>query len=238
MQTQNVIVHGLWIGDRLSLMEHLTLRSFLACGHRFVLWVYSPLTDRLPEGVEVRDAAQIVPRERVFSYRAGRFRGSFAGFSDLFRYKLLYDHGGWWSDLDVACLKPLDFDQWYAFHPHGRLGLVGSVLKAPPKSELMRRCCIWTARNVDADNTVWTKPIRILVSEVRRLDLSRYVLPPETALADWRDGEKYAVTSAAPPPGLHLIHWCNEWLKSQGFDKNSPVPGTTYHAILRSHGLI
>ncbi|MGO9112311.1 MAG: hypothetical protein ACLP9L_24035 [Thermoguttaceae bacterium] len=30
MLSQNLTVHGLWIGERLSLMEQLTLRSFVA----------------------------------------------------------------------------------------------------------------------------------------------------------------------------------------------------------------
>jgi hypothetical protein len=238
MLAQNITVHGLWIGTRLSLMEQLTLRSFVACGHHFVLWLYEPLEHDVPPGVEVCDAAKIVPRERVFCYKAGPRPGSYAGFSDLFRYKLLYDCGGWWTDLDVACLKPLDFDQWYAFHPHAELGLVGSVLKAPPRSELMRSCAGWTAQNVDEWNVVWTRPIRILVEETRRLGLERYVLPTPAALADWHEGEKYARTAAAPPPELHLLHWCNEWLSAWHFDKNAPIPGTTYYALLEAHGLV
>jgi hypothetical protein len=238
MLSQNLIVHGLWIGKRLSLMEQLTLRSFVACGHRFVLWLYDQLEHDVPPGVEVRDACKIIPRDRVFCYKAGIRPGSYAGFSDLFRYKLLYDCGGWWSDLDVACLKPLDFDTWYAFHPHTNLGLVGSVLKAPPCSDLMRRCAVWTAENVDEWNVVWTRPIRVLVHEARRLRLDRYVLSAETALADWHDGEKFATTAAPPPPGLHVLHWCNEWLGSRRFDKNAPIPGTAYHALLKAHGLI
>ena len=212
--------------------------SFVACEHRFVLWLYGPLEHNVPPGVEIRDAAQIVPRDRVFCYKAGMRPGSYAGFSDLFRYKLLYDLGGWWSDLDAVCLRPLDLDAWYAFHPHNDLGLVGSVLKAPPKCELMRECAVWTARNVDAWNVVWERPIRILVAEVKRLGLGGYVLSPQAALANWREGEKYATTAAPLPPGLHVLHWCNEWLAARGFDKNAPIPGTTYHALLQSHGLL
>jgi hypothetical protein len=238
MHAQNLTVHGLWIGPQLSLMEQLTLRSFVACGHRFVLWVYGPLEQDVPKGVEVRDASTIIPRERVFCYKAGMRPGSYAGFSDLFRYKLLYDLGGWWSDLDVVCLKPLDFDTWYAFHPHIDLGLVGSVLKSPPRTELMKLCATWTAQNVDEWNVVWTRPIRILVYEAQRLGLAQYMLPAGTALVDWRDGEKYATSADAPPPGLHVLHWGNEWLNTRQFDKNSPIPGTAYYVLLKCHGLI
>jgi mannosyltransferase OCH1-like enzyme len=29
--------------------------------------------------------------------------GSYAGFADHFRYKLLLEKGGWWPDLDMPC---------------------------------------------------------------------------------------------------------------------------------------
>ena len=32
--------------------------------------------------------------------------GSLAAFSNLFRYKLLLERGGWWVDTDVICLRP------------------------------------------------------------------------------------------------------------------------------------
>ncbi|MHB1036578.1 MAG: glycosyltransferase [Pirellulales bacterium] len=238
MLSQNLTVHGLWIGPRLSLMEQLTLRSFTACGHKFALWLYGPLDSDVPAGVEIRDAQEVLPAKDVFCYQAGPRPGSYAGFSDVFRYKLLYDHGGWWSDLDVACLRPLDFEQWYAFSPSDGLGLIGNVMKAPPRSDLMRRCFLWAVKHVDAQNTDWLKPIRVLVAEVRRMRLAEYVLPPNVISPQWKDGERFATTAAEPPADLHLIHWCNEWLKSQNFEKDRPLSGTTYHALLAKHGLI
>ena len=206
MLAQNLTVHGLWIGERLSLMEQLTLRSFVACGHRFVLWLYGRLEEDVPPGVEVRDACTIIPRQRVFSYKAGIRPGSYAGFSDLFRYKLLYDCGGWWSDLDVVCLKPLDLDAWYAFHPHIDLGLVGSVLKAPPRSELMRRCATWTAENVDEWNIVWTRPIRILVQEAQRSGwVIRLAAEVRWSIARRREVRDDSRSGAAQPARATLV---------------------------------
>jgi hypothetical protein len=219
-------------------MEQLTLRSFTACGHQFILWIYGTIENAVPDGVEVRDAVEILPAEKVFCYRSGRFPGSYAGFSDIFRYKLLYEYGGWWTDMDVTCLLPLDFEQWYAFTPHVEMGLVGSVMKVPPKSDLMRRCFLWAIENVDSSNTDWIKPIRVLVGEVNRMGLNKFILPSSAVSPVWRDGEKYAMSSAAPHAGLHIIHWCNEWLISRRFDKNHPIPGTVYHALLTKHGLI
>ncbi len=114
----NVVVNGMWVGAHLSLMELLTLKCFVDHGHRFLLWTYGQIPqDELPEGVELRDASSIIPAREVFSYRRGPHAGSYAGFSDIFRYNLLHDRGGWWVDMDVACLKSFDFPEPYVFRP-------------------------------------------------------------------------------------------------------------------------
>jgi hypothetical protein len=85
------IVHGLWIGKRLSKMELLTIHSFLRHGHEFHLWLYDDLETPLPPQVVVEDAGTILPQSRIFRKRqvdseSGVGRGSVsAPFSDLFR---------------------------------------------------------------------------------------------------------------------------------------------------------
>jgi hypothetical protein len=43
---------------------------------------------------------------------ANRFVQTFA---DLFRYKMLYERGGWWVDLDLILLRPLTHPHPYCF---------------------------------------------------------------------------------------------------------------------------
>ena len=49
----NLVVHGMWIGERLSKLELLTIRSFLHHGHEFHLWLYDPLDTPLPSEVVI-----------------------------------------------------------------------------------------------------------------------------------------------------------------------------------------
>ena len=44
----------------------------------------------------------------VFLYKRGEGAGGVAGFSDLFRFQLLHEYGGWWVDTDVICLSKRD----------------------------------------------------------------------------------------------------------------------------------
>ncbi|MBU0763751.1 MAG: hypothetical protein KJ607_02835, partial [Bacteroidetes bacterium] len=179
MKNENKIVHGLWIGHRLSKLELLTLHSFVNNGHVFFLWIYNTIETPVPDGVIIKDANEILPAERVFRYRYtnqfGHGKGSLGGFSDIFRYKLLYEYGGWWTDMDVCCLKPLDFEEPYVFRTHHDLELVGNIMKCPRESELMVRCYEQASLEVDEDNRDWHKPIEILNNHVKQLGLTHYI---------------------------------------------------------------
>ena len=108
------IIQGLWVGNPLSKMEQMCIKSFLYWGHEFHLYVYEPI-ENIPEGTIVKDANEILSKDVIFTYQNGDEKGSFAGFSNFFRYKLIYDKGGFWVDMDTICLKPFDFTSPYVF---------------------------------------------------------------------------------------------------------------------------
>ena len=76
----------LWIGERMGAVERACLRSVMRQGHGVALYCYRT-PHGVPAGVELRNAGEIVPESRVFTGR----NGSFAAFSDWFRYELLKD---------------------------------------------------------------------------------------------------------------------------------------------------
>ncbi len=102
MATDRQIIQGLWIGSELSVMEQLSIASFLRSGHEYHLYVYGEMKN-VPRGCVIRDASEILPAERIFQYPQ---YPSYAGFANFFRYKLLLERGGWWADTDVICLQP------------------------------------------------------------------------------------------------------------------------------------
>ncbi len=235
----NHTINGMWVEGRLSLMELLTLASFVDHGHRFLLWTYGGiLNNDLPDRVELRDASGIIPASEVFRYKRGPHAGSYAGFSDIFRYKLLYDRGGWWVDMDVTCLKRFNFPEPYVFRPHYLLRVVGNMMKAPRRSPLMGRCYRRAKRAVNEDNEDWHKPVRILERECARPEYRKYLIPREFVTRDEADVFRLATRERKLGDDLYMVHWCNELLRLRGVDKNRPIPGTAYHALLRRHGLI
>jgi hypothetical protein len=237
----NKIVHALWIGEYLSDMELMTIRSFIHQGHSFYLWLYKPLKTPLPEGTVCMDAAMIIPEERIFRYRYknqfGHGKGSLGGFSDIFRYKLLFEHGGWWTDMDMTCLKPLNFTEPYVFRTHQILTLVGNLMKCPPKSELMRICYERAFREVNADNRDWHKPIQILADEVKFFKLENYIRD-FTNPDSWKLIRKMLVGKTSIPKHWYAIHWVNEEWKRNKVNKKTVVPDSVFGDMISKYGLM
>lgn len=148
-------VFSFWHGSSLSTIELLSIKSFLNQGHKFVLYVYD-MDMEVPPNVIKKNANDIISHNDIFKYC-----GSFATFSDLFRYKVLYEYGGIWVDLDMVCVKPLviDSDFYFASERTIQKGpyrnrtrvevATNAILKATPKSEfykeLFNKC--WNIRN-------------------------------------------------------------------------------------------
>jgi hypothetical protein len=219
MKEDNRVVHGLWIGDRLSKLEQLTLLSFVRHGHEFHLWLYTDLRTPLPRGVMVRDANTVIPREKVFTKRdtdpeTGVGRGSVGSpFSDMFRYKLLYEHGGYWADLDITCLKPLDISEPYLFRHH-RVGVVGNIMKCPRGSRLMHDTYEQSCA-VSDEHSEWLLSNRILSRNVERLCLTSYIRDRFCNDDSWWHAVGPMVEGNAPvPKEFFVFHWINEFWRT------------------------
>ena len=215
------IVHGLWMQSKLTFLELLTINSFLAKGAEFHLWHYEDITTPLPKGCVLRNGEDLIPKNEIFLYPKEMYLGfggnSYVGFSEIFRYKVLYEYGGWWSDMDVTCLRPLEeIEDEYFFRFHGVLSIVGNIMKVPPKSELMKTCLERSLKVVNSECKDWHLAIRILCYEVERLGLDKYIhynccnldrLDVVWKLAHEPDGYKKFVSDK-----WKFIHWCNSVL--------------------------
>ncbi len=176
------IVQSLWIGGRLSTMERLSIVSYLEHGHPFHLYVYGPVAN-IPDGTIVRSGQEILPSDEIFCYQHGYGQGSFAAFANCFRYKLLRDRGGCWSDLDIVCLRPLDFAADHVVgkerRPNEAPQVNNALIKAPVGSPLMHYC-FEASWKVDRSNLRWGQigpaPLRQAIEE---LDVPVRILEPE-----------------------------------------------------------
>ena len=220
------IIQGLWVGNELSVMEQLSIASFLRNGHEYHLYVYDDLKN-IPSGTTIKDGNEILPASRIFQYKQ---QASYSGFSNFFRYKLVLERGGWWVDTDTICLKTFDFEAEYVFSSEFAMGEVfinSGIFKAPPGSDVMSyawRVC----ESKDPERIIWgeTGP-RLMAAAVREFSLESYTQAPEVfcpiGYADWHkvlepDAElKLSDRSYA-------IHLWNERWRAAGQDKNATYP--------------
>ncbi|MEA2464412.1 MAG: hypothetical protein QOJ98_2159 [Acidobacteriota bacterium] len=226
-------IQSLWIGGALSPMEQLSIASFLHHGHAFDLYVYDEVTN-VPIGTTLRDANEILPRDRIFRYRE---HDTVSGFSNYFRYRMLLEKGGWWVDTDVVCLRPFDFDTDHVFASEPtRDGSTPTscVIRAPRGGAAMQLA--W--ERCDARDTTslgWGETGPRLVKEiVRDCALEQFVQPPEVfcpvPFFAWR-----TIVDGTPPrfdAPTRAIHLWNDMWRRAGTSKDDVPPGTLYAELM------
>lgn len=121
-----------WHGP-LSWLEVLCITSFLRRGHKVAVYSYDAIAG-LPQGAEWRDAAQVLPPEKLVFYKG---KGTPGVFSDHFRYAVLQQSFGVYADLDIYCVRPIEGppDYLMAWERHGSVN--GAVLHIPAGAPLL-----------------------------------------------------------------------------------------------------
>lgn len=118
-------INFMWVGSSLTELGVLSLQSFNRLGYKCVLWIYDDI-DNIPEYVEVKDADTILPLKE----------GRVSNFSDYFRYTLIYEHGGCYSDLDNIALNRLP-EQEYLFSGNENNYTCAHLIRAPKGAEIL-----------------------------------------------------------------------------------------------------
>lgn len=236
----NERVQGLWIGSELSVMEQLSIASFLQNGHEYHLYVYDAVKN-VPARTVIEDANEVLPASRIFQYK---HQASYAGFANFFRYKLLLERGGWWVDTDVVCLKPFDFDDEYVFASEmdGEHEVIASgIIKTPAGSSVMANA--WqVCEQKDPQQLKWgeTGP-RLMTEAVRKFSLEHYKKPPQVfcplGFAEWRRVLEPAAEGLVHDD-TYGIHLWNEMWRAAGQDKNGTYDRNCLYERLKAKYLL
>jgi hypothetical protein len=248
-ETSLPIIQSMWIGSELSVMEQLSISSFLQNGHLYHLYVYDEVKN-LPEDVVLKDASKIIDPNKIFKYKD---RDTYAGFANIFRYKLLLEEGNFWVDTDVACLKPFDFFNDYVFVKTRRLKLFGNldetfrvencIIKAPKGSDIMRYCYEASSRRDPKELEFGETGPYFLRPTVIKFNLQKYVARAETFCPiDWPQWYKFLspskLVSCIELAKMFLyrtkgVHLWNEMWRLNGIDKNATFPKSCIYERLK-----
>jgi hypothetical protein len=197
----NTVVQGLWIGPTLSCIEQLCILSFIKHGHDFHLYTYEKIKN-VPAGCTIKDANLILPESDIFYYDSTQSlsgKKTPAAFSNLFRYKLLLDKGGYWVDMDMVCLRPFNFKDQYVFSSEmsrdGQMINCG-VMKCPKNSDFARYCYN-VCRNKDKTKIKWGEIGPNLTKEgIYKFELETYVKSYDTFCPVDYNSLKYFTTES------------------------------------------
>ena len=233
-------IQSMWIakpGVPFSTMEKLCMKSFMANGHTFHLYLYDSV-EGVPEGVILEDANDIIPRTVVdlFNYRAQ--------FSDLFRYMLVYKKGGWWVDMDIVCLRPFVFDAEVVVS-----GADGCIHNSPFKTEPGNKWLGYALDLIQEKHDRWKVmdwseiggPLLTLAAKTIPMDVvDQFLFDPFQNSSGY---ERYILPDAPPYPeetySLHLHHAC--WTLGLGgqvsLDPDATYPKSSIYETLKARYL-
>jgi len=239
----NKVVQGLWVGNRLSAMEKLSIRSFLCNGHEFHLYVHGTC-EGIPKGTVVKDANNIIDKSEISGYL------NLAVFSDMFRYTLLQRKSPrWWVDLDTIALRPFEFQEDYVFASEylqtGQCLVDNGILKVPKENHLIRlaldRCKLQDKAHPTGllSHGALAMGPELMTALAKELDLLRYVKPPSvfTGIAPWDIPnafiDPYVNLDLSQAHAVHM--WQSRWTTT-GQDKDEKYhPNSLYERLKQKY---
>jgi hypothetical protein len=247
----------LWIGAALGGVERACARSIMRQGHPLVLYCYEEPRG-VPEDVELRDAADILPADSIVHHE----NGSVSLFSNRFRYELLRLGRGVWVDTDCYLLAPLPDDRPHLFSRDPDGFIMTALMRVPQDSPLLpaliepfseqvvprwlrprARAAAWWRLRTTGRTQIARMPWgslgpKALTAVARRHGVDGWALPPEVlAPVHWPD----AGWILDPSIGLETVttsrtvavHLYNEVIKSF---KDRPAPPGSFLARLHEEG--
>jgi len=180
-----VVINMLWVGSKLSRMEYYSIKSFIKVGYEIHLWCYEDI-ENVPQDVIIKDGNLILNIEDIFLLKQ-----SFLPFSDIFRYKMLYELGGYWADIDMICLKRFDTDDDYIISSEytmqngaykSKLSYVSNIgILKSPKNSLFYKDLYNTCSNYqfNKNNNDKLKYMKIFRKKLVKYEYEKYIRPPD-----------------------------------------------------------
>lgn len=225
------LVNTFWSGIALTPVEAACLRSFVRRGIHVRFFSYDAV--ELPAGLEWVDASEVLPRDKLF-----HFEGSPSAFSNIFRYKLLLEQGGWWVDTDVVLQAGSlpELSHYWAWQDLRRIN--GAVLRFPKGDPLCASLLAesqsrsghlprWGALGPDLlTELIWNSPYQAIAQPVA-----------STYPVHWLQTHYFWFPEFAPAvhrlcAGASFVHLWNSVFPRMGLDLARAVPEGSYLAGL------
>lgn len=233
----NKIIQSLWIRGELSNNELLSIRSYLYHEHDFHLYTYE-VPKNVPPKTIIKDANEIIPRTKIFKDS----ENSPAGFSDWFRFKLLYEKGGWWVDLDTVCLRPFDIENKYCFSTEvdalGPVLVNATYIKSRAKAGFLKECLEFIEKKEIKDIRFGEFGLTLYRKILLKYEIVDFIKSPEAFCPiNWFDLSNLLTQyDYTPSENTYAIHLWNHIWKRGCLNKNATYhPQSIYERLKRKY---
>lgn len=224
-------ISSIWIGERLSCMERLCIRSYLRFGHPFRLYAYGT-PEGVPAGTELVDAGTILPESAIFRST----NGAVGDFANFFKASVLLRDGGCWTEMDEVCLRPWDGLGSFISSEAGEDGSVQidqAAISIEPGHALMAYLVESCERRLK-DNAPFewgTFGVTAFQAAVKAHGLESRVLPPDHFCPlPWWKAEDLMRPGNIPESAYGIQLWNEAW-RRKGWDKDTVPKGSLYEKL-------
>lgn len=231
----------------ISQLEILCIKSWLDNGFEFNLYTYN-LDDRVfnyfnnnYKNFNLLDANEIVLFGDMFSDDRG---AGVAGFSDYFRFKMIYKTGFAWVDLDMVCLNNFDMDSDYLFIKEKIKDgneyyeqITTSMMKFPAGSEFGGYLITESEKLIDNRRII---PWGIIGPEFLNQiciekGLEKYALNyKEACQISYYEVEKFIFKNVEFDSNQKCLHLYNEMWRGVGINKNNKYNNKSIYEKLKN----
>lgn len=242
-----------WDNQPISKLELLTLRSFCNYSNDVSIFTYNTkIFKDFNQSIRIVDANEIISEDLKFYY-AGNGNcpnSSIVGFSDIFRYKLLHQVGGWYCDMDTACIEQvddIDSINEIVVRPHREFDYISNICKFPKGHPVLMDLYDTTVSKVTRQNNNWNLPLQIFRDAIIKYQLTSHCAAQEhfgddSFLTDIKPllYEKYYNLKAS---NRKIIHWCSSaiktgrWSANHFYNTNNPLPGTMLSYLYNKYSI-
>ncbi|MCV3346541.1 glycosyltransferase [Campylobacter lari] len=230
----------------ISLMELLSIKSFIDNGYKFILYTYNlddkifRTLDELFNDFELKNANEIVPFKNYFRDDRG---AGVAAFSDYFRFNLLYLKGGVWVDLDMICLNYIDLNEEYIFtqevdEDNTKSRITTSFLKFPQYSDFGKSLIQETEKIINKRKQIPWGIIGpwFLADCVKKCGLENFAWDyKRTCQISWCNAKNFLDNNASIDTSQPFLHLFSEMWRTHNLNKNFLYKKGIYGKLLKKH---
>jgi hypothetical protein len=230
---------SLWVGGALSPLAWLSLSSFAAKAQSIELYCYEQID--LPRGVAWMPADDIIRKDQIY-----QIAGSYPPFSDIFRWTLLREKGGWWVDTDVFFLGGQFQSSKVMLAQESQDHICNAIMRFPKNHACLKYILsearlypLAQYRWADLGPNILTRATALfglydqlvapnLFYPIHPAEVHKFILP------------EFCDYISKKIDGAHFVHfWNSEFARWLNFDlkKWRPLPGSFLDVSYEAHGI-